>query len=76
MPEWFWTKSKVSYIKCFITDYMEPYVMVKHTPNAPFYDPRFTDYGNNKISYVEQLRQMNYQMFIFNNIFAIDYPHP
>ena len=50
--------------------------MVKHTPNAPFYDPRFTDYGNNKISYIEQLRQMNYQMFIFNNVFAIDYPHP
>ena len=55
---------------------MEPYVMVKHSPSTPMYDSRFIDYGFNKMSYIEKLRQMNYQMYILNNAYAIDYPHP
>ena len=50
--------------------------MVKHTPQTPFFDTRFIDYGYNKVSFIEQLRQMNYQMYIFSNVFALDYPHP
>ena len=76
MPEWYSTHSRISFIKCFITDSMEPYVMVKHTPQTPFFDTRFGDYGYDKVSFIEQLRQMNYQMYIFSNVFAMDYPHP
>ena len=76
MPEWYSTHSRISFIKCFITDSMEPYVMVKHTPQTPFFDTRFGDYGYDKVSFIEQLRQMNYQMYIFSNVFALDYPHP
>ncbi len=76
MPEWYWTQCRVSRIKCFITDMMEPYVMVKHTPQTPTYDVRFGDYGFNKISFIEELREMNFQMYILNNAFALDYPHP
>ena len=76
MPEWYLTTARVSLIKCFITDMMEPYVMVKHSPSTPMFDSRFIDYGFDKISYIEKLRQMNYQMYILNRAFAIDYPHP
>lgn len=55
---------------------MEPYVLVKHTPSAPMFDARFSDYGYNKVSYVETLRMMNFKFYIFNQIFALDYPHP
>ena len=55
---------------------MEPYVIVKHSPYTPMYDSRFIDYGFNKMSFIEKLRQMNFQMYILNNAFAIDYPHP
>ena len=55
---------------------MEPYVMVKHTPQTPTYDVRFGDYGFNKISFIEELREMNFEMYILNNAFALDYPHP
>ena len=76
MPEWYFTRTRVSRIKCFIADMMEPYVIVKHSPSTPMYDSRFIDYGFNKMSYIEKLRQMNFQMYILNDAFAIDYPHP
>ena len=76
MPEWYFTRTRVSRIKCFIADMMEPYVIVKHSPYTPMYDSRFIDYGFNKMSFIEKLRQMNFQMYILNNAFAIDYPHP
>ena len=80
MPEWYSTHSRISFIKCFITDSMEPYVMVKHTPQTPFFDTRFGDYGYDKVSFIEQLRQMNYQMYIFNNCWdyypLFDIGHP
>lgn len=66
----------MSRIKCFITDMMEPYVMVRHSNETPFFDTRFGDYGFDKISYIEELRERNYQMYILMNAFAVDYPHP
>ena len=61
MPEWYFTRTRVSRIKCFIADMMEPYVIVKHSPSTPMYDSRFIDYGFNKMSFIEKLRQMNFQ---------------
>ena len=76
MPEWYFTRTRVSRIKCFITDMMEPYVMVKHTPKTPLFDSRFMDYGYDKVALIEEFRQRNYKMMILNNAFAMDYPHP
>ena len=66
----------MSRIKCFITDMMEPYVMVKHTPKTPIFDGRFMDYGYDKVALIEEFRQRNYDMMILNTAFAMDYPHP
>ena len=76
MPEWYFTGTRLSRIKCFITDMMEPYVMVKHTPKTPLFDSRFMDYGYDKVALIEEFRQRNYDMMILNNAFAMDYPHP
>lgn len=76
MPEWYFSHTRLSKIKCFIAHEMEPYVLVKHAPTTPLYDVRFTDYGFNKLIYIKQLKLLNYQFYILNNAFAIDYPHP
>ena len=76
MPEWYVAEGHVSRIKCFVTDMMEPYVMVRHSSETPFFDTRFGDYGFDKISYIEELRERNYRMYILMNAFAVDYPHP
>ena len=62
MPEWYFTGTRLSRIKCFITDMMEPYVMVKHTPKTPIFDGRFMDYGYDKVALIEEFRQRNYDM--------------
>ena len=78
MPEWFVTSpsSPVSRIRCFMTDFMEPYLMVRLSPDLPLFDDRFVNYGYNKVEYVENLRQVGFSFFILNQAFAMDFPHP
>ena len=78
MPEWFVTSpsSPVSRIRCFMTDFMEPYLMVRLSPDLPLFDDRFVNYGYNKVEYVENLRQAGVSFFILNQAFAMDFPHP
>lgn len=78
MPEWFVTSpsSPVSRIRCFMTDFMEPYLMVRLSPGLPLFDDRFVNYGYNKVEYVENLRQAGFSFFILNQAFAMDFPHP
>ena len=78
MPEWFVTSpsSPVSRIRCFMTDFMEPYLMVRLSPDLPLFDDRFVNYGYNKVEYVENLRQAGFSFFILNQAFAMDFPHP
>ena len=78
MPEWFVTSpsSPVSRIRCFMTDFMEPYLMVRLSPDLPLFDDRFVNYGYNKVEYVENLRQTGFSFFILNQAFAMDFPHP
>ena len=78
MPEWYIAKqsSTISRIRCFITDFMEPYVLVKYSPKLPFFYERFINYGYNKVQYFENLRQMGFTFYILNHAFALDFPHP
>ena len=77
MPEWYFSSSeKVKAIRCFITDFQEPYVMLRYSPETPLFDERFVNYGYNKVQLIEHLRAMGYQFYILNNDFAIDLPHP
>ena len=77
MPEWYYNSpEKVKAIRCFITDFQEPYVMLRYSPETPLFDERFVNYGYNKVQLIEHLRAMGYRFYILNNDFAIDLPHP
>ena len=78
MPEWFVTRqsSPASRIRCFLTNFMEPYMLIRYTPSTPLFHEEFVDYGYNKVQYFENLRQMGYDFFILNHAFAMDFPHP
>ena len=77
MPEWFVTSpsAHVSRIRCFVTDRMQPFMMMKLTQDMIMYNPQFFNYGYNRIAYFENVRQAGYSFFILNNAFAIDSPH-
>ena len=66
MPEWYVASpsSHVSRVRCFLTDFMEPYMMLRLSPSLPLFDERFINYGYNKVEY------------FVNNAFAMDFPHP
>ena len=77
MPEWYYNSpEKIKAIRCFITDFQEPYVMLRYSPETPLFDERFVNYGYNKVQLIEHLRAMGYQFYILNNDFAVDLPHP
>ena len=78
MPDWFTlpTNSHVSKMKCFFSDFMEPYVMLRYTPTMPLFAEQFYNYGYNKVQFIEHLRAANFQFYILNHAFAMDMPHP
>ena len=77
MPEWFHeTSSVVSKIDCFITDFQEPYLLMKVFEGMVLFDERFVNYGYNKVQLFEHLRAAGYVFYIWNDCFAMDLPHP
>ena len=41
---------------CFPYEGMEPYTVIRRTADMPIYDPRFVNYGFNKVQYIHELR--------------------
>ena len=78
MPEWYLASpnAHVSRVRCFITDFMEPYVLLRYSPSTPLFAEQFVNYGYNKVQLVEHLRAANFKFFILHNAFAMDMPHP
>ena len=77
MPEWYDDSSALLYrIKCFVADFQEPYVLLRYDADTPLFDERFVNYGYNKVQLFENLRALSYNFFIWNDIFAMDLPHP
>lgn len=78
MPEWYLAprEAVVSRMECFITDFQEPYVLLRYDAETPLFDERFANYGYNKVQLIEHLRAAGYQFYILNHVFAMDLPHP
>ncbi|KAK8799440.1 hypothetical protein WA158_005989 [Blastocystis sp. Blastoise] len=74
LPEWYSTNVNVSCtrVNCF----PNKYIMVRKTASLPMFDPRFINYGKNKIQWIEELRYKGWTFSILTNSFAIDIPHP
>ena len=77
-PEWYVAprQATVSRVECFVTDFQEPYVLLRYDAETPLFDERFTNYGYNKVQLIEHLRAAGYQFYILNHVFAMDLPHP
>lgn len=78
MPEWYVTSpsSRLSRIRCFVTDHMQPFVMMKLSRDTILFNPTFSNYGYNNVAYFENIRQAGYSFYILNNAFGVDSPHP
>ena len=73
-------------VECFPNKLQEPYrsssslrytryIVLKKTPELPLFDPRFVNYGFNKIQWIEELRYKGYLFGVLSDAFAIDVPH-
>ena len=77
MPEWYLAprEAVVSRMECFITDFQEPYVLLRYDAETPLFDERFANYGYNKVQWLEHLRYVGFDYEILTNGFAVDIPH-
>lgn len=78
MPEWFVVQndSSISRVRCFVANFMEPYMLVRYKRDTPVFHDQFVNYGYNKVQYFENLRQMGYSFYVISKVFAMDFPHP
>ena len=75
----------VAEITCLLNEHQEPwgwrgfvrdrYVMVRRSENTPLFDPRFVNYGYNKMELIQHLRYKGFRFFVLVNSFAMDMPH-
>jgi len=76
-------------IPCFdAVDHYEPYLIMRWCPRTghpgasqrrpipPYFDERFTGYGEDKISWLHHLRKRGYRFYILPEGFAVHHPHP
>lgn len=84
--DWFILNGTVAQIKCLRSIGQEPYVLLRHSPNTPLYNPFFYNYGFNKQVFIEELRfkcktedmrsSLASKWYILLNTFAMDIIHP
>ena len=72
-------------ITCLLNEHQEPwgfcgfvrdrYVMLRRSKNTPLFDPRFVNYGYNKMQLIQHLRYKGFRFYVLVNSFAMDMPH-
>jgi hypothetical protein len=62
-------------IKCFDSNFYEPYVVVRKGPGTPLYAEVFTGYGRDKIQQVVHMRLRGFSFMVLPHVFLIHYPH-
>ena len=77
--------SVLAEITCLLNEHQEPwgfggfvrdrYVMLRRSENTPLFDPRFVNYGYNKMQLIQHLRYKGFRFFVLVNSFAMDMPH-
>jgi Glycosyl-transferase for dystroglycan len=61
-------------IDCVLSNRYEPYLVVRYCDSLPPFQPSFTGYGKNKMTWVMQLRRLGYRLGQLNS-FVCHYPH-
>ncbi|KAJ8602357.1 hypothetical protein CTAYLR_004245 [Chrysophaeum taylorii] len=62
-------------LPCVASYRFEPYVMVRKAETSPVFDPSFTGYGKNKISFVLNLRLAGFYFVVLPRAFLTHVPH-
>ena len=85
---WFWghsttcssswrdqSDSELYPIKCLMSSYYEPYVAVRHCRETPPYQESFTGFGENKLTWIQQLMRSGVTLFRIGDGFCVHVPH-
>jgi hypothetical protein len=62
-------------IECVTSDRYEPYLVVRHCRALPPFQKVFVGYGQNKITWLQQVRRAGYKFFQTGEGFVIHLPH-
>jgi Glycosyl-transferase for dystroglycan len=62
-------------IECIQSNRYEPYLVVRHCHDLPPFQPAFTGYGKNKMTWMMQLRRTGYKFWQLGGAFVVHYPH-
>jgi hypothetical protein len=69
------TQEELLEISCVKSNRYEPYVVIRTCRDLVPFQPRFTGYGKNKMTWFMQLRRMGWQFYQLGEAFVIHYPH-
>lgn len=62
-------------IECVTSDRYEPYLVVRHCRDLPPFQEAFVGYGQNKLTWMQQVRRRGYKLFQVGEVFAVHLPH-
>ena len=62
-------------IECINSDRYEPYLVVRNCADLPPFQEAFTGYGQNKLTWFQQLRRTGYNLQQLGGAFVIHSPH-
>ena len=62
-------------IECINSDRYEPYLVVRNCADLPPFQEAFTGYGQNKLTWFQQLRRTGYNLQQLGGTFVIHSPH-
>ncbi|KNB44710.1 hypothetical protein JH06_3186 [Blastocystis sp. subtype 4] len=74
--DWFVLNGTIAQLNCLRSIGQEPYVLLRHSPSTPLYNPLLFNYGYNKQALIEELRFKSSKWYILLNTFAMDIMHP
>ena len=62
-------------IECVTSNRYEPYLVVRYCSDLPPFQDAFTGYGQNKLTWFQQLRRTGYKLFQMGGTFVVHFPH-
>ncbi|EEC46858.1 predicted protein [Phaeodactylum tricornutum CCAP 1055/1] len=63
------------HIECVTSDRYEPYIVVRHCQSLPPFQEAFVGFGQNKITWIQQVLRMGYKFYQIGEGFVIHLPH-
>lgn len=72
---WKWYSADSAYRVVGFSDKYEPYLLLFRHDELPSFDERFTGYGMNKISFINELFASGYQFLVLPDVWITHLPH-